>query len=181
MKRLAFTITTAIILTLLLFPAGKAHAITILYEATDLTDVTPGQDLWKYAYTVSDYSFDMDYDFTIWFDYTLYSALEDPPPFVNADWDPIVWQPDTSIPDDGAYDALSLVDAASLADPFTVSFVWLGSGTPGSQPFDVYDPSFNTIESGQTSPVPEPASVLLVGSALAGLAVLRKRKNRFQT
>ena len=86
-----------------------------------------------------------------------------------------MWQPDTAIPDDGAYDALALQDGASLADSFVVSFVWLGSGVPGSQFFEVYDPDFNTIESGETAPVPEPATILLVGSGLLALAGLGKR------
>lgn len=180
MKRLAFSMIATGLLILLLVPVGTSHAIQIVYEATDLTDVIPGQDLWQYSYTVSDYSFYMDYGFTIWFDYALYSDLEDPPPFVNIEWDPIVWQPDINIPDDGAYDALALVDGASLADPFIVSFVWLGTGIPGSQPFDVYDPSFTTIESGVTAPVPEPSTVLLIGSGLLGLAFLRKRAKKYR-
>ncbi|MFH1673379.1 MAG: PEP-CTERM sorting domain-containing protein [Pseudomonadota bacterium] len=175
MKRYAFSMLTAGLLVLLLFPVGKSHAIQILYEATNLADTTPGEDLWQYEYAVSDYSFDVDYGLTIYFDYSLYSNLVDPPPYVNDDWDPIVWQPDNGIPDDGAYDALALESGASLADPFAVSFVWLGSGVPGSQFFEVYDPYFNTIESGDTAPVPEPATILLVGSGLLGLAGLGKR------
>jgi len=175
MKRFAFSVFTAGLLVLLLFPVGKSHAIQILYEATNLADTTPGKDLWEYSYTVSDYSFNMDYGLTIFFDYSLYSNLEDPPPYVNDDWDPIVWQPDTAIPDDGAYDALALQDGASLSDPFVVSFVWLGSGVPGLQFFEVYDPGFNTIGSGETAPVPEPATLLLVGSGLLALAGLGKR------
>ena len=138
--------------------------------------------LWQYTYAVSDFVFDTDYGFTIFFDYQLYTNLEDPPPSVNSEWDTIVWQPDLSIPgggDDGAYDALALADGASLADSFTVSFVWLGSGTPGAQSFDVYYSSntiFNTIDSGQSAPVPEPATILLVGSGLVGLVALKRKK-----
>ena len=175
MKRLTFSMLMTGLLILLLFPVGKSHAIQISYEAVNLADTTPGENLWQYSYTVGDYSFDMDYGFTIYFDHSAYSNLEDPVPYVNDDWDPIVWQPDTSIPDDGAYDALALEDAASLADPFVVSFVWLGSEVPGSQFFEVYAPDFNIIQSGETAPVPEPATLLLVGSGLLGLAGFRKR------
>ena len=181
MKRFAFLMLMAGFLTLLLFPVGKTHAIQISYETVNLADTTPGENLWQYSYTVEDYSFDMDYGFTIYFDYLLYSDLEDPAPYVNDDWDPIVWQPDTAIPDDGAYDALALEDVASLADSFDVSFVWLGSDVPGSQFFEVYDPDFNIIRSGETAPVPEPATLLLVGSGLLGLTGLRKRAKKSTT
>lgn len=180
MKKIAKLMLTTLLLVFLLVPVAISGATTISYEATDLTDTTPGEDLWQYSYTVGNFLFNMDYGFTIFFDYLLYANLEDPPPSVNSDWDPIVWQPDLNIPDDGAYDALALADGASLADSFTVSFVWLGSGTPGAQPFDVYDPSFNTIDSGQSAPVPEPATILLVGSGLVGIIAL-KRKKRART
>lgn len=174
MKRFIF-MTLFIVAFISMVSMKTAFAISIVYEATNSTDTTPGEDLWQYTYWLSDYSFDTDYGFTVYFDYQLYSNLEDPPPTVNSDWDPIVWQPDPSLPDDGAYDALALVDNASLADPFTVSFVWLGSGNPGDQYFEVYDPSFNTVASGQTAPVPEPATFLLIATGLLGFAGFRKK------
>jgi hypothetical protein len=159
--------------------AGNSYAITISYQATDLADTTPGEDLWQYSYSVSGYTFNQDYGFTVLFDYSLYSKLEDPPPSVNADWDPLVLQPDLGLPADGTYDALALVDNASLANSFTLSFVWLGSGTPGSQPFDVYDPDFQIIEEGRTTSgaaaIPEPATLLLLGSGFIGLLGIRKK------
>jgi len=48
-----------------------------------------------------------------------------------------------------------------------VRFHWLGSGAPGAQGFEVYDPStFSLLETGSTSAVPEPPAA---GLALAGL------------
>src|SRR6185437_13359261 len=48
--------------------------------------------------------------------------------------------------------------------PSTMTFTWLGSGTPGSQPFTVYqlDGDLNVVDvlaSGATSAVPEPATL----------------------
>ena len=100
MKKIAKLMLTALFLFFLLMPIAISGATTILYEATDLADTTSGEDLWQYTYTVSDFVFDTDYGFTIFFDYQLYANLEDPPPSVNSDWDPIVWQPDSSIPDE---------------------------------------------------------------------------------
>ena len=101
----------------------------------------------------------------------------------NADWDVITWDPDLGIPDDGAYDALAWVNGASLADPFTVSFVWLGSGTPGAQPFELYtlDWASGTVaitDFGSTAPVPEPATLVLLGTGLLGFAGAGLRKKR---
>jgi len=137
-----------------------AWTITIKYEVTDLPDATSGGDIWQYTYRVSNYTFTAGHGFTIYFDQTSYKNIEVPPAYVNVenpdeigeDWHIIVWQPDIAIPDAGAYDALAISknDAASLTGVFTVSFVWLGNGTPGKQRFEVYDTNFKTLESGQT-------------------------------
>lgn len=179
MKKMTFKTFMAIIFVAI-FSIGSAHATAISFVATDLADITVGEDLWEYTYTVSENTFDTDYGFTIFFDYNLYGAIDPSPISPNTDWDVLTWAPDTSIPDDGAFDALSLTDGASLADSFTVSFVWLGSNAPGSQYFEVYDPSFSTIETGNavagvSAPIPEPATMLLLGTGLVGLVGYRKK------
>jgi len=158
-----------------MFAANSAHAIEITYDTVDLPDIVVGEDLWQYTYTVNDYVFNTDNIFSIYFDHQLYSDLQNPVPSVNADWNLETFQPINSLSVAGVYDALSLANGASLADPFTVSFNWLGNGTPGAQAFDLYDNNFNTVASGFTSPVPEPSSILLMLSGLLGLSVFRKK------
>lgn len=158
-----------------LIVCGVSYATTITSVATDLTDTAAGEDLWQIEYTVSDYTFNADQGFTIWFDLGLYEELTIISAGSGSDWDVLVWNPDSSIPDDGAYDALALVDNASLDATFIVSFVWLGSEVPNTQSFDVYELSYDgyytTIESGQTSsPVPEPGTIILAAIGFIGLA-----------
>lgn len=156
-------------------------AATISYNATDIADVNSGEDLWEYSYFLSDHIFAADTGFTIYFDFGLYDLLDPYPKAPNADWDSITWNPDTSLPDDGAYDSYALIDDASLSDLFTVSFVWLGGESgPGSQFYELYDGlSWDVIEDGYTTvaaaPVPEPATAILLVSGLLSCFLVRKK------
>ncbi len=166
-------------LILFSFPS-VGFATTILFQATDVADSIPGEDLWTYDYFVSGFGFDTDIGFSIEFDVGLYSQLEDPPPGVGSDWDIIAFQPDSLLPDAGLYDALALVDGASLALPFSISFVWLGAvgTTPGEQAFQINEfdgigAFVGTLESGQTQ-VPEPSTALLMMGGFSILAIRRR-------
>lgn len=185
MNRLQRAITIFVVAMGLAQPC-LANPIQISYLATDLPDSAPGEDLWEYRYFVSDFDFEADQGFSIDFGHALYSDLQDPPPPVNADWDPVSFQPDPGLTSAGLYDALALVSGASLADPFVVSFTWLGGAlqTPGSQPFTVnqFDStgSLTVLETGTTvpfgQPIPEPSSLVLVALGAAGVARARRRR-----
>lgn len=126
MKEKYLSIIAAGLLTLAL--VGSTNATVVTYTATDLTDANPGEDLWQYSYAVSDHVFVSDSGLTIYFKLGLYDFLHPSPAAPNIDWDVITWNPDNLLLGDGAYDAFALVDNASLADMFTISFVWLGGG-----------------------------------------------------
>jgi hypothetical protein len=147
--------------------ARVAIASPITYEIEHL-----GGTDWRYLYYADGRSWVQNDFFTIDFDFTLYSNLA----VVGSpsDWDPLVFQPETTpLPMDGAFDAMALIDSPSVAGPFAVSFSWLGTGSPGRQPLRI-----NTIDAGLTQPrtVPEPASLLLLGSGLGAAFALRRRR-----
>ncbi len=162
----------------LLGSAQILPATSILYEATSL-----GGTSWELSYWVSDFTFAVDYGFTLFFDYGLYENIT--PVSASADWDVLVWEPDVWL-GPGAYDALALVDDASLSEPFVVSFNWLGSGTPRdyTQSFEIYylGPEFEILEAGTTAtasaPVPEPGTLFLLGSGIAALLGCRRISNQ---
>ena len=164
-------IVRSLILSCLMFASYGAQAIAISYTAIDIPDIVPGEDLWTYKYQVTDASFASGEGFSIFFDPALYGMVEVNPPPVNGDWDILTTQPSTALPAPGIYDALALIDGPSLADPFQVSFTWLGKGAPGAQSFVRYDAGFTTIASGTTVPVPEPSTLSLMLAALGVLGL----------
>jgi hypothetical protein len=167
-----------VLVIMLFFSFGSAQAIVIGYEATDLENGDDGQDLWRYTYWVSDHQFAANTGFTIHFglEYGAIIAHE-----AHSDWDILLFEPD---PAGGrAFDALTLEDSPSLT-PFIVDFIWLGTGTPGDQWFEIYCDGefFKSLGSGwtqalQIAPVPEPATWLLLCTGCAGLSYLKRKRS----
>lgn len=147
--------------------AAPAGAVTLSFQVEDLREVGP-EDLWLYTWRVLDGSFEAGAGFSVLFDPELYGSLQHPPPLGPEGWDVLVLQPDPLLPDPGRFDAQTLGATTAPAGPFTLVFAWKGPGRPGAQPFEVYDPEFQTVFTGTT--VPEPGSAALLAAGLAGLA-----------
>ena len=160
-----------------------AGAATISFQATDLPDVVAGEDLWKYSFTVAG-SFVAFGGFEVIFSPSLYRSLEIPlpPPPDPLDWLVDITEPDAVLPADGLYRATALSDTPSLADPFMVSFIWLGSGSPGAQSFNVFDDTFNPTGGGRTqsasTQIPVPGTAALMGLGLLVLGARGKPGSR---
>ncbi len=163
---------------LLAFAAFNAGAATIFYESTAL-----GGNQWRYDYVVlNDGSIAAEINlFDILFEPALYgpgslSIVSDP--VLTAGWDQVLLAPGISVPP--AFDALAMEDGVSIggyASGFAVTFSWLGTGLPGAQSFEIYNPNtFALLGTGTTTTVPLPASLSLFAAGLiaAGRYVRRK-------
>lgn len=175
-----FVSTVVIAMALLAASARPAQAAVIEFQTTNL-----GNDQWMYEYFVSGFNFGADQGFGIFFDVTLFTNLSAAADSAGSDWEVLTIQPDTVLTSDGIYDALALGANASLAQPFSVSFSWLGGpdSRPGSQRFEIYQLADigTPLAIGETtprgvSPVPEPSTLLLVGAGTALAAIRRRRK-----
>lgn len=167
-------------------------AVTSPVEAAriDYSSISLGGSAWRYDYVVvNDGSSSID-EFSVYFDKASFASLS---VLGSAPgWDALVVQPDLSLPANGFFDALALVNGLTPGDSvagFSVSFNYLAGGVPGGQPFEIIDPStFAVVEAGFTSlltsgggngvptPIPEPSSSALLLGGLVSLAILGRRR-----
>ena len=168
-------------------PLKARAAIVVTAQLTDLANVVPGEDLWQASYTVSGGTFLANQGFTIFFAPALYKNLSAPIAPIPVGWNVLTVQPDVALAAPGFIDALALVNNLSLALPFKLNFVWLGSTPPASQSFQTYDQNFvfqitgtgNTIVSPiMGGVVPEPGSLAsgMGVAAIIAFSFLRRRK-----
>jgi hypothetical protein len=154
-----------------------ASATVVDFSLSDVSGNT-----WQYNYSIINTTQPGNIgEFTVFFAPGQYSNLS-----VQAspgNWSSVVAQPSSNPLVSGSFDAqaldLGLAPGQSQAG-FAVQFTWLGSGTPGSQLFNIVDPTIGTLESGNTTlvatPVPLPAATWLFVSGLTGFgAMVRKR------
>lgn len=160
-----------------------ASAIIVNYDLIAL-----GGSSYRYEYTVTNdgslgagvpvESFALIFNSTLYDETSLVIVTTDPP---ASEWDEQIFG--TGLLVEPAYDALAL--AGGIADGssvfgFAVQFDWLGAGTPGPQPFEVYDPNtFDLVETGVTrsagTSIPEPNTLLLFLLSVVAAGISRRR------
>lgn len=156
----------------------RAEATTISYDVNNIAG-----NRWEYSYTINNDTLSGDIEeFTIYFAVGSYENLI--AGTTPGNWDSLVTQPDVLLPANGFYDSLALVSGiapnASLSG-FSVAFDFLGSGTPGSQPYDIIDPlTFQTLDSGNTRinsshDAPEPGLFSMLALGLSVFLVISGR------
>jgi hypothetical protein len=164
----------------LLLAAHPVGAVQINYDLVSL-----GGTSYRYEYTVTNDGslgatpiewFDILFDPSLYDETSLTIVTPDPP---ASDWDETFLQPGLLVPVDyDAYAKSGGITNGTSVSGFAVQFSWLGTGTPGAQPFEVYDTStFALVGSGSTTNigavVPEPGTLFLFLLPSAGVALFR--------
>ena len=180
MRKIIFASSLLVILCSLTAPA---HAASVQYSLVAL-----GGNDYRYVYSVTNDGslgsgvalqlFDVLFDPTQYLESSL--TITTPSP-LSGDWDQMFLASAPGV--SAAYDALAL--AGGIADGttvagFAVDFTWIGTGAPGSQPYEIYDPSsFDLLGQGVTaSPVPVPAALWLFASGLGTLLGFNRASRR---
>jgi hypothetical protein len=169
-----------------------AVALTIDYSVTNLYD-----NRWEYSYTIINKSeADIFADaIAIKFQYEDYAGLEfeigpltwDDSTWMwiwKNDWMLALMEPNTlGSPIDGELLAFNIAGIApGESEVIIVSFDWLGSGIPGSQLFEIVDANtwatvgYGFTTSADVPEIPEPQTLVLLGTGLVALAAYRRNR-----
>jgi hypothetical protein len=107
--------------------------------SVDFTAISLGSGTWQYDYTLQ-FFFSTNWGVAIYFPTPDYvgGSISDLGTG-SSDWLTFAFQSDPTIPAPGEYDIVALVDNPSLGSVFDVTFQWNGTGTPGTQAFDLFD------------------------------------------
>lgn len=142
-----------------------------------------------YTYFLEGFDLKMDQEIDILFLPDQFGALLDG--VAGDGFGLILFQPNNPPGTPGDYSAIALLDSPPLTGLFSVTFRFLGAGTPGSQPYSInqYDQNGNfigqidsgfTVTAPDTSPTPEPGNLAVVALLLAAGGVWQTRRHRLK-
>lgn len=171
------SLRAAIVAAVCFASAPSLATVSITYQLQDLVDVSPGEDRWQYKYLLTG-SFTKFSGFEVEFDARSTAWIDPDPVAPNANWAVSTVPALPQVPANGLYSALALQPTASTSLSFEVTFVRKGSGVPGAQPFSVLDENFSLLQSGMTTPVPEPRAYVMLGVGLLMLVDRARRRAR---
>jgi len=173
---------------LLRFAIGVGlFSISIQAATVGFTVSSLGGSNFRYTYDFTSLSLLANQEVDVRFAPALYSTLTNG--VAGSGFSLAVFQPNNPPGAFGDYAALALINNPPLTGPFRVDFTFLGSGTPGFQPFVInqYDAAGNflrVVDSGNTfspsAPIPEPATWLLGAAGLILAAKSVRRRTRSQ-
>jgi hypothetical protein len=172
-----------LVLTISIFSIQNSRASSISYQLQNL-----GIDHYRYTYTIinngslpNNGSIQL---VDILFDTTLYneSSLSiSSASSVSSSWSEQILASAPGIPATYDFSSKGLgLQIGSSFSGFSIDFEWLGSGLPGAQGFEIYDPSnFNLLETGttkvNTQVVPIPGAFVYFLSSLFGVKLFGRR------
>lgn len=153
---------------------------SILQAGTIQYSVVPqGGNQYSYTYSLSGLDLFTGYEVDIRFNPLLYGTLSNAT--AGSDFDLLLLQPNNPPGAWGDYSITARVNNPQLTGPFSVDFIWLGMGMPGSQPFFInfYDQDGqHTVEQGETTltGIPEPGtfSLAIVAFVMGGFIARRR-------
>lgn len=157
---------------------ARAEAALVTYAATPL-----GGSDWRYDYIVAN-------DGSITSEIALFDILFDPEVYAEASltiasdaavasaWNQQILASGIGVP--AAFDALAIgagIATGANVSGFAVTFTWLGEGTPGAQPVEIWDAdTFALLGTTTTTPIPGPATAWLLATAVAAGALRARRR-----
>jgi hypothetical protein len=156
------------------------------YQQGDAFPVVGG-NLWKYEYEIHNAGLQPYVSWmTIFFDddnvdHADYAPV--PGAATPANWGVTIVEPTIPIPGfDNPWqaryvisDLAGIINAGETLGGFSLTFTWNEDYLPGAQNYQIGD---GISEVGETLVVPEPATLILLGSGLAGLVIFGRRRTR---
>jgi hypothetical protein len=164
---------------------GQAALATVSIQYTVLP---VGGNVYRYVYSITNSGgspavrlFDILFDTSLYQESSLQIVTAAP---LNSQWtQQILHSVPPAIP--SAYDSFTIgggIPAGTTVTGFSVQFVWLGTGGPAAQPFQIFDPTtFDLLQTGTTTygvfsvPASSTLSLALLALALAGATACQAR------